>query len=60
MLKNIHAKLVVKTCFVLSCPAFVWMPFAFLNAVKKTVTKYNKMNCLEPVYITIHFAQKCQ
>ena len=34
-----HAKLVVKACSVLSCPAFVWMPFDFPDKVKKPVAK---------------------
>ena len=39
---------VVKACSVLSCPAFVCTPIAFLDKVKKPVTRYDKMNCLEP------------
>ena len=34
-----YAKLVVKACSVLSCPAFVSMPFVFPDKVKKPVTK---------------------
>ena len=44
-----YAKLVVKACSVLSCPAFVWMPFVFLDKVKNL-----------PVYMRIHFPRKCQ
>ena len=29
-----YTKLVVKACSVLSCPAFVWVPFVFLDKVK--------------------------
>ena len=39
VLKNIHAKLVVKACSVLSCPAFVWMPYVFPDKVKQLVMK---------------------
>ena len=34
-----YAKLVVKACSVLSCPAFVSMPFVFPDKVKKTGNK---------------------
>ena len=40
--RNIHVKLVVKDCSVLSCPAFFWTPFVFPDKVKKPVT--DKMN----------------
>ena len=55
-----HTKLVVKACSVLSCPTYVWTPLVFSDKVEKPVTKYDKMNWLEPVYMRIYFARKCQ
>ena len=47
---NIHAKLPVKACYVLTCLAFICTLSFFINKVKKPVIKYDKMDCLEPVY----------
>ena len=41
--RNTHAKLVVKACSVLQCPAFVWTAFVFPSKVKKPVTKQDKI-----------------